>query len=353
MTPAQNARFWLIALVVFILVVWALSPMLLPFVAALAIAYFLNPAVNALGRFNMGRGFAALIILLAFTLLVVLVSALVLPLINAQLVELVGAIPGYATRIRNHFQPLINEWLAHLSPHDLQKIEGAMTQYAGDVVSWVGAVLRHVLSGGMAIFDLLMLLVVTPVVAFYLMRDWPHFVAAVDDIIPRGQHDMIVVELQNIDNTLAGFVRGQALVCMFLGTFYAVGLSLTGLDYGAVVGITAGVLSFIPYVGTTFGWVISLILALLQFEGAWPVFSVLMVFVVGQVIEGYFLTPKLVGDRVGLHPVWIMFAIFAGGALLGFVGVLIAVPLAAVLGVVLRFLVRQYKASPYYYLKKT
>lgn len=189
MTPAQNARFWLIALVVFILVVWALSPMLLPFVAALAIAYFLNPAVNALGRFNMGRGFAALIILLAFTLLVVLVSALVLPLINAQLVELVGAIPGYATRIRNHFQPLINEWLAHLSPHDLQKIEGAMTQYAGDVVSWVGAVLRHVLSGGMAIFDLLMLLVVTPVVAFYLMRDWPHFVAAVDDIINR-RHKM-------------------------------------------------------------------------------------------------------------------------------------------------------------------
>ena len=171
---------------------------------------------------------------------------------------------------------------------------------------------------------------------------------AIDRALPRRHYTTIRMQLNEIDRTLAGFVRGQGLVCIALGTFYATGLSIVGLDFGVAIGLTAGLISFIPYVGTAFGMITSLVLGAIQF-GDWPhIAGILAVFGIGQIMEGYFLTPKLVGDRVGLHPVWIMFGLFAGASLLGFLGMLIAVPVSAVIGVLVRFLMQQYQASAFY-----
>lgn len=211
-----------------------------------------------------------------------------------------------------------------------------------------GWFVENIVTQGIAVFDILTLLIITPVVAFYLLRDWPKVTRSVDTLVPRKQHGLFRRALKDIDATLSGFLRGQALVCLCLGLIYSIGLSLVGLEYGATIGIIAGVLSFIPYVGSTFGLVVSMVLAFIQFDDGLSIGLTLAVFLFGQALEGYVLTPKLVGDRVGLHPVWILFALFAGGSLLGFVGILIAVPVAAVIGVLIRLGLSHYKESSLY-----
>jgi predicted PurR-regulated permease PerM len=217
------------------------------------------------------------------------------------------------------------------------------------LVTWGTNLLGQVISGGVAIANLISLLVITPVVAFYLLRDWDRIVARVDTWLPRGHAGAIREQAREIDRTLAGFLRGQGTVCLILGVFYAIGLTLAGLDFGLVVGLVAGLLSFIPYVGAIVGLVLSVGLALVQFDDWLRIAVVAGIFFVGQAVEGNFLTPKLVGESVGLHPVWIIFGLLAGGALFGFVGVLLAVPAAAVIGVGVRFALGRYMQSPYYH----
>lgn len=348
MSTAQQIRFWLIASAIFIGIVWVLSPMLLPFVAGMAIAYFLNPVVTWLRGAKMPRWSASALVLLAFILAVVVVILLLVPLLKSQIMALSQAIPGYAEKVQTQFIPWVENLMAGLSPEDMERLRTAASQYGAEAVNWLGRLLQEILSRGMAIFDILTLLVITPVVAFYLLRDWDKMEANVDRTLPRRYHDTIRAQLHEIDRTLAGFVRGQGLVCIALGLIYAIGLSLVGLNFGATIGITAGILSFIPYVGSGFVLVFGLIFAAMQFGDGAHLLMVLGVYVVGQILEGYVLTPKLVGDRVGLHPVWVLFALFAGGSLLGFTGVLIAVPVAAVIGVLVRFGLRQYMGSRYY-----
>ena len=204
------------------------------------------------------------------------------------------------------------------------------------------------LSGGLAIVNVLALVFITPIVTFFLLRDWDEMVARIDKWLPRQWAPVIREQATLIDETLAGFVRGQSLVCLLLGTFYAIGLTIVGLEFGIVIGMLAGILSFIPYVGTIVGFVLSVGLAFAQYPDWLPIFIVVGIFLAGQAIEGNFLTPKLVGERVGLHPVWVIFALLAGGSLFGFVGVLLAVPVAAVIGVLARFALGRYLQSGYY-----
>jgi len=344
---AQN-RFWILALVALVVALWALKPMLLPFVAAFTIAYFLNPVVNKLSTLKFPRGLGALAVLLGFVALVTLLLLLIVPLLQNQLGALIAALPEYIATAREHVMPRIEHWLALLSSDDVDKLRDAAGQYAGTAVSWAGTFLQGVIKESFALFDILKFVVITPLVAFYLLRDWPRLTSAVDAFLPRKHHQQIRSQLKEIDRTLSGFIRGQALVCLCLGLIYSIGLTLVGLKYGATIGIVAGILSFIPYVGSTFCGVSSLVLALAQFDSWTRIGLVVLVFLVGQSLEGYVLTPKLVGGRVGLHPVWILFALFAGGSLLGFVGVLIAVPVAAVTGVLFRAALRRYKASAIY-----
>jgi predicted PurR-regulated permease PerM len=346
--PAKQLRFWLIGLALFVLTLWVLADMLLPFVAGLAIAYLLDPLVDRLERLGLPRWLGTTLVLLSFLVLLILLALLLVPLVQAQVSHLIEVLPSYATAIRERLLPMLDRLIHRLSPQDVERLRGAVGNYAGDALTWVVDVLRRILSGGLALFDVLSVMFITPIVAFYLMRDWDILVSKVDSWLPRQHLETIRGQAREVDQTLAGFVRGQATVCVVLGVFYAVALSLAGLDFGLVIGLIAGLLSFIPYVGSLFGFMASTGLALLQFDSLWRVAIVVGIFLLGQAVEGNVLTPKLVGERVGLHAVWVIFALLAGGSLFGFLGVLLAVPVAAVIGVLTRFALRQYMASPYY-----
>ncbi len=347
-TSTRQLRFWLIGAGLFVLALWLLSGMLLPFVVGLAVAYLLDPVVDRLEGWRLPRWLATTLVLLSFVVVLVVVTLLLLPLVQAQVAHLIEVLPNYATALRARALPMVERLVHRLSPEDVERLRGAAGNYAGEMVGWVGRVLSGILSGGLALFDVLSVLFITPVVAFYLMRDWDLLVAKVNGWLPLDHAATIRQQARQVDATLAGFVRGQALVCLVLGLFYAVALSAAGLDFGLVIGLLAGLLSFIPYVGTLFGFVSSTGLALLQFDDLWRVGIVVGIFLFGQAVEGNVLTPKLVGEKVGLHAVWVIFALLAGGTLFGFVGVLLAVPVAAVIGVLTRFALGRYLESPYY-----
>ena len=214
---------------------------------------------------------------------------------------------------------------------------------------FIGGFLASIWSGGRAVFSLLSLLIITPVVAFYLLLDWDRVVVTVDRWIPLPHRETVHGLARDVDNAIAGFVRGQAVVCLCLAAFYSIGLTLTGLSSGFLIGLMTGLLSFIPFVGAASGFLVAAIVAVAQFWPGWTsIAAVAGVFVVGQGLEGYVLSPKLVGAKVGLHPVWMMFSLLAFGYLLGFIGLLIAVPLAATIGVLARFALRKYTESPIY-----
>ena len=347
-TSAFQTRFWLTSLVIVFLVLWLLRPVLPPFLVGMAVAYFLNPVVDRLVRHNVPRWLGALIVLAGFALAISFLLLLIMPLIEHQIGALIAAIPAYSELARSHLLPRIETWLNGFSPDDVEKIRDAATQYAGEAAGLAGKALRNLVTSGIALIDIVALLIITPIVAFYMMRDWPAVTHAIDQLIPRRHYDVVRQELHEIDVSLSGFVRGQALVCLGLGCFYSIGLTIVGLPYGAAIGVVAGFMSFIPYVGTLFAWIASLILAFVQFNSPERIGFVIGVLLLGHIMESYVLTPRLVGSRVGLHPVWILFAIIAGGSLMGFSGVIVAVPLAAVLGVLIRFGVRQYRKSAVY-----
>lgn len=343
-----QTRFWLLTFAVFAALLWLLQPVLLPFVAGLVIAYFLAPVVNFLARHGFPRWLGALCVLFGFGLIAGSIAMLILPLISSQIGALLNALPAYSEKLRAHYLPWIENWITRFPPEDVEKLRTAAGQSAAEIAGFFGNLLKNLVANGVKLVDTIAMTIVTPVVAFFTLRDWPKLTQTIDMILPRRYYDVILSQLAEIDSTLSGFIRGQALVCLSLGLIYSIGLTATGLDYGAAIGVTAGTLSFIPYVGTIFGWVTSLILALVQFSDWQHIAAVIGVFAVGHFLEAYVLTPKLVGHRVGLHPVWILFALITGVKLMGFLGILIAVPTAAVLGVLIRFLVRQYRNSPLY-----
>jgi predicted PurR-regulated permease PerM len=342
-------RFWLLLLAALMGFLWLFKPVLLPFLAGIAIAYFLEPLVSKLEERKVPRWAGALIVLTGFLLILVVIVLLLWPLLNHQFVALLNSLPEYIGNIREHYLPWAQDWLARFSPEDVDKIRDAATQSAGDVAAWLSQTAKNIVSGGFALVDAVALSILTPVTAFHVLRDWEKLTKTIDQLIPKKHYKVVREQMHQIDETLSGFMRGQAIVCVILGIVYSSGLMLNGLKYGFTVGVIAGVLTIIPYVGTVFGWATSVILACVQFDGDWlRIGGVIAVFAVGHFFEAYVLTPRLVGHRVKLHPVWILFALIAGVKLMGFMGVLIAVPTAAVIGVLVRFGVQQYKASQLY-----
>src|SRR3954469_1087855 len=351
MPVQRHIGFWLAALVVVALTLYLLREVLLPFVAGMALAYVLDPIVDRLERLGLGRLGATILILALFILAFVLALVVFIPLAVHQLAGFGANLPAYVERIQaliaEQGGPLIDKLGGSGALADMQKSIGDLVRQGA---AWIAGFLRGLWSGGQAIISVFALLIVTPVVAFYLLVDWDHMVAVVDGWLPRRHRDTVRMLAREIDRAIAGFIRGQAAICLILGTFYAVGLSLIGLNFGALIGMSAGLLSFIPYVGSLTGLVLSLAVAIVQFWPDWTwIAATLGIFVTGQFVEGNILSPKLVGASVGLHPVWLMFALFAFGALFGFVGLLLAVPLAAVAGVLGRFALKKYlESAPYH-----
>jgi predicted PurR-regulated permease PerM len=349
MTLQRQLMFWLGALAVFILIVWLLHEMLLPFVAGTVLAYLLNPAADRLERLGVPRILATFIVIGLFVLFFVLVGIMLFPILGNQLFSFLQRLPDYVTRLQELIAQENKEWLQRLVGDKLPDIQKSLGDLMGEGASWLVAFLKSLWSGGRAIISVFSLIIITPVVAFYVLYDWHAVVDKVDSWLPRRYRDTIRMLASEIDRAIAGFLRGQALVCMILGLYYAVGLTAAGLNFGLLIGSASGVLTFIPYVGSVVGLVIGMIVAVVQFWPDWfSIIVVLTIFVIGQFLEGYVLSPKLVGESVGLHPVWLMFALFAFGYLFGFVGLLIAIPLAAAVGVLLRFALAQYLASPLY-----
>lgn len=348
MTLATQAKVWGVALVVFIALLVLLKGILLPFVAGMAIAYMLDPVCDRLEAMGTSRTLATAIVTSVFAVIVILLLLLIVPLILQQVVDFLGSLPDLILQAYRRVEPYYMQLQQRLdlpAPEELTQI--VRTRF-GTALTWLADILQQVVGQGLAFANLLSLIFITPVVTFYLLRDWDRLVAKIDELLPRDHAAVIRTQAGLVDQTLAGFARGQSMVCLILGLFYATSLMIVGLPFGIVIGLIAGLLTFIPYVGSLTGFVVSVAVAFGHYDDWWMVAVVAIIFVVGQVVEGNFLTPKLVGDRVGLHPVWVIFALLAGGALFGFVGLLLAVPLAAVIGVLVRFSIAQYRVSRLY-----
>ena len=309
-------------------------------------AYFLDPAADWLQRRRVPRWLATLLILSLFFIAVVLVILLLVPLVRDQFERFLIHLPEYAALFQDRVLPWLLGWAQRLGLDLNMDLKAALNGNRDEIMKVLGGILTGLLGGGQAVFNLLSLMVITPVVSFYLLRDWDLLVAKVDSFLPLDHAETIRTQAGEIDKVLAGFVRGQLLVCLCLAAFYGIGLPALGLQFGLFIGITAGMISFIPYVGTTLGFVASVGVAVAQYwdDPLW-IGLVAGLFIIGQLIEGNFLHPVLIGDRVGLHPVWIMFALLAGGSLFGFVGILLAVPIFAVIGVLARFALERYRES--------
>lgn len=342
--------FWAIALAIFILFLVKFSSILLPFVVGMALAYFLDPVADKLESFGLSRLAATIAILFVFLLFFVLALMLVIPLLFSQAVEFAERLPSYIARLQallSSENVLLPTWITDQYTTIRENFSSALAEGAG----LISAVLKQIWNSGIALVDIASLFVITPVVAFYLLLDWDDIVAKVDSWVPRDHVGTVRELAGKMNYAIAGFVRGQGSLCLILGLFYAVGLSVVGLNFGLLIGLFAGLISFIPYVGSLVGLVLSVGVAFVQY---WPGSEYLMIVIValifgaGQFLEGNILQPKLVGERIGLHPVWLMFALLAFASMFGFVGMLIAVPAAAMVGVLVRFALEKYLESDLY-----
>ena len=342
--------YLLVGLAVLTLGLYLLGDILLPFVAGAALAYLLDPIADRLERIGLGRLGATILILVLFVLVFTLALVIAVPLAAQQVLKFAEQLPSNVGRLQSlvaeHGAPLVER----LGGQDaMAQVQRSLGDLVGQGANWVAGFVRGIWTGSKALAGIVSLLVVTPVVAFYLLADWDKMLETVDGWVPPRHRSTVRRLGREMDRAVSGFVRGQMTVCLFLGIFYATGLSLIGLNFGILIGMVAGLISFIPYVGSLTGLLLSVGVALVQFMPEWTwVAATLGVFFVGQFIEGNILSPKLVGASAGLHPVWVMFALLAFGSLFGFVGLLLAVPVTAMIGVLTRFAIHRWQESPLY-----
>lgn len=354
----DQVKYWSIASVVFLGAIWLLSDVMLPFILAMAVAYMLDPVADRLEAMGLSRAVATVVITAVAAFAFVLIALLVLPTLVGQATDLIATAPQLFDDLQKFLTAKFPEILDEQS-----QLHQSLLQIGETIQSKGGELLSTAVGSVMSIFNVMMILFLVPVITFYLLLDWDRMVEEIDNLLPRDHAPVVRRLAFQIDKTLASFIRGQGTVCLILGGFYAAALMLVGLKFGLVTGAIAGALTFIPYVGALVGGVLSIGLALFQFWGGTEVVDgvtvtaatdwlriglVIGIFALGQFFEGNILTPNLVGSSIGLHPVWLIFALTAFGAIFGFVGMLIAVPVAASIGVVARFAVEQYHESRLY-----
>ncbi len=344
----MNKNIWILLGVILLgFLVYQISGILLPFVLAFILAYALNPIANKMEH-KMPRGVASGTLVIGVLMVAIMMVLIITPILQSQVMDFTLRIPKLVNLIWDKLKDILTYGRHNMTEQQLYQLSDSVSGTVLNVFQGLGSALMHVISGGMAVFSLVSLLLITPVVLFYLMRDWPHVSRNVKEMIPMTKRTVAENLMKEINTTLAGFIRGQASVCLILAIYYATALSVIGLEMGALVGILTGVMIFIPYVGYAIGLILSVLLGLLQGLTMTQWLCLGGVFLIGQIAESYFLTPYLVGKRVGLHPVWIIFVLLAGGMVAGFLGVLLAVPFAAVLGVLIRHLIKWYQSSDFY-----
>jgi len=337
--------FWVLVALAAGLIIAVLRDAMLPFDAAFFLAYALDPVVTRFEKLGLSRAMATTLVTGVLALVIVAVFLVVIPFLIDQSLAFAARAPAIAERLRLMLvQSVLADRLRGLV--DLQDISSHLSTIMGSAGEWVASLARSLLSGGRAVFGLVSLLVFAPIIAIYLLIDWHRMLGVLDDLVPPARRPLVHAIVGDIDRSLTGFLRGQSLICLFLGLWYAAGLALVGLNFGVLIGSVAGFLSFVPFLGSAGGLLVGLGFGLVQFwPDYWPILGVLAVFASGQVLEGNILSPRIVGGAVGLHPVWLMFSLFAFGSLFGFLGLVIAVPLAATIGVLVRHAVKSYRSS--------
>lgn len=348
-TLRNQVLIWIGFLVISILVLWVFRGILLPFIVGLALAYLLNPLVGLLQRTGLNRGWSTAFVLLVVLAIIVGIMLLVLPLVTQQVIGLAFRLPGYISQLRdlaNRWIPALNEWLG---PERAAQFEASLTDTLNNLPAMTATVTAQIAQSGLTVISGLGIVIITPVVAFYLLLDWQGMVEGLDRLLPLDHKIEVRSILNDIDRSMSGVIRGQGSVVLVLCFYYATCLSVTGISFGLAIGLITGLVSFIPFVGFLTGFTLSMVIATVQFWPSWPgILWVFMVFVVGQFLEGNILYPKLVGSSIGINPVWLMFSLFAFASLFGFVGLLLAVPLSAIAAVLTRFGVQKYKESTLY-----
>lgn len=348
MTQTRTWLFWLGVGAAFLWFLFSIKAILLPFVVGMGVAYFLDPAADKLEKLGCSRSVATTIITLSFFAIIVLLFVTLLPVLYHQAAGLFAAMPGYIADLRTSFAPQIDKVMQWFNGVESTEPTPAIADISSILTSRLAQISSGLLQSSFAIVNIISLFVIMPVVSFYLLRDWDRLTAKIDALLPLQYADVIREQIDAIDETLSGFVRGTINVMLILGTFYAISLSVIGLHFAIFIGLLGGVMIIIPYLGTIISGAAAVGMAYLQFDAPASIIAVLVIFIIGQMLEGYVLTPKLVGDKVGLHPLWLIFGMLAGATLFGFVGIFIAVPVTAVIGVLVRFATLQYKASDYY-----
>ncbi|HWU62518.1 MAG TPA: AI-2E family transporter [Ensifer sp.] len=346
----RQLAFWAVGLVFLIIFLMVFSSILLPFVAGMALAYFLDPVADWFERRGLTRLMATVVILVLFVVFFAIAMIILIPILAGQANQFLKDLPGYITSLQQLVTKARPDMLPSWARDQIGALKDNFSTILGEGTKFLATLFEQIWNSGKAIVDVVSLLVVTPVVAFYLLLDWDRMVAWIDNLVPRDHVHTVRALATEMDSTIAGFVRGQGTLCLVLGIYYGTGLALTGLNFGLLIGLFSGAISFIPYIGSTVGLVLAVGLAIVQF---WPDYLwiglVALIFLSGQFLEGNILQPRLVGHRVGLHPVWLMFALFAFGLLFGFVGLLVAVPVSAAIGVLVRFAISRYLDSDLYY----
>ncbi len=348
MTKERQIWLWIGLGIAFIGGLYLLKSILMPFLTGLLVAYAMNPAVRFFERWGISRGLGTAFMVLSFFFSIGLLLFIAIPFIQTELLYLASRVPQYGERLLAAVKPLLDEASHYIQPTDIERLRSLASSYMGEVLTWGIRLLAGILTNSLALANLISLIVVTPVVAFYCLRDWGKIITTIDSWLPRPYESTLRHLFQEMNTTIGGFARGQALVCLIVGIYYSIALTLANLDFSLVVGVVIGIMAFIPYVGALFGFMLSIGIALSQFSDWESVGIIAGIFLVGQTLEGYLLIPYFVGDRIRLHPVWVIFALLAGGFLYGFVGILFALPVAAAIGVLVRYGLQTYLKSPYY-----
>lgn len=345
----RHALFWLVVAVLCALVIQTLSPVLLPFVVGLTLAYFFNPLVDGLSALRIPRWLSAFVILLGATFAITALLVFLVPVLAQQTASLIDALPTEIARLQTVVEQAARERLGDRFPDVQASVSRTLSGLSDSLPALATSLAQSLWNQGTAAFNFLTLMLVTPLVFFYALLDWPKIVATVDGWLPREHAPKIRSLAFEINDRVSAFIRGQGTVCLILAVFYAVALSALGLKYGLLVGLLTGLVSFIPFAGWALGMITATALAVIQF---WPdastVLLVPVVFLAGQALDAAVLGPQIVGQKIGLHPVWLIFALLTFSYLFGFLGLLVAVPVAAAIGVLVRAALQTYRTSSVY-----
>ncbi|HET6389679.1 AI-2E family transporter [Hyphomicrobium sp.] len=345
----RHALFWTATALLFAFIVQAIAPALVPFVIGLTLAYFLAPVVDWMSRAGIPRWVSAIILLTVMTLIITLALLFVVPILVQQAAGLFEAAPREIARLRVWIEELARENLGTRYPQAEAAVRSAVSSFADSVPSLLGTFAQELWKQSTAAVNFFTVILITPVVFFYVVVDWPKMVAKIDSWLPRDGADQIRGLFIDIDSRISAFIRGQGLVCILLALFYAISLTLAGLDYGLLVGSLTGLAAFIPIFGWALGALTTMIIAFIQF---WPDITHILIIVgillAGEALESAILSPYIIGSEVGLHPVWVIFALLTFSYLFGFLGLLVAVPVSAAIGVLVRFALRSYLESSLY-----